>query len=67
MTAEFYKNVYQKTYLPNDFRIRILEKKKVLETSLIRWRQMLVSSIPSRNNRLVMAVKNYTEAYLKVS
>ena len=31
MTAEFYKNVYQQTYLPNDFRLRILGNKKVLE------------------------------------
>ena len=31
MTAEFYKNVCQRTYLPIDFRLRILGKKKVLE------------------------------------
>ena len=30
MTAEFYKNVYQKTYPPNDFRLRILGNKKAL-------------------------------------
>ena len=31
MTAEICKNVYQQTYLPNDFRFRILGNKKVLE------------------------------------
>ena len=61
-TAEFYKNVYQKTYLPNDFRLRILGNNKVLEKSQIRWRQMLVPSLLSRNKFLVKAVKNYTEA-----
>ena len=62
MTAEFYKNVYQKTYLPNDFRLRILGNNKVLEKSQIRWRQMLVPSLLSRNKFLIKAVKNYTEA-----
>ena len=33
MTAELYKNVYQKTYLSNDLRLRILENKKVLKKS----------------------------------
>ena len=31
MTAELYKNLYQKTYLPNDFRPKILGNKKVLK------------------------------------
>ena len=62
MTAEFYKNVYQKTYFPNDFRLRILGNNKVLEKSQIRWIQMLVPSLLSRNKFLVKAVKNYTEA-----
>ena len=53
MTAEFYKNVYQKTYLPKDFRLRITGNKKVLEKSQIGWRQMLVPSLPSRNKVLV--------------
>ena len=49
MTAEFCKNFDQKTYL-NDFRLEILGNKKVLEKLQIRWRQMLVPSVPSRNN-----------------
>ena len=67
MTAEFYKNIYQKTYLPNDFRLRILGNNKVLEKSQIEWRQMLLPSFPSRNKFLVIAVKIYTEADFKVS
>ena len=59
MTAEFCKIVYQKTYL-SDFRLGILGNKKVLEKSQIGRRQMLVPSLPSRNNFLVLAVKNYT-------
>ena len=51
MTAEFYKNVYQKTYLLNNFRLRILQKTNVL-----------VSQSPSRNKVLVIAFKNYREA-----
>ena len=58
MTAEFCKNFYQKTYL-NDFRLGILGNKKVLEKFQIGWREMLVPSLPSRNNFLVIAVKNY--------
>ena len=50
MTAEFYKNVYQRTYLPNNFRLRILRNKKVLEKSHIGWRQMLVPRLFSRIN-----------------
>ena len=57
MTPEFYKNVYQKTY-PNDFRLGILENKKVLENSKIEWKQLLLPSLPSRINSLVIAVKN---------
>ena len=30
-TDESFKNIYQQTYLPNDFRLRILGNKKVLE------------------------------------
>ena len=56
MTAEFYKNVYQKTYLPNDFRLRILGNKKDAS-----------AESPCRNKFLVIAVKNYTEADFKVS
>ena len=67
MPAEFYKNVYQRTHLPNDFTVRILGNKKVLEKSQFWWRQMLVSSLPSRNKFLVIAVKNYTKVDFKVS
>ena len=35
MTAEFYKNFYRKTYFSNDFRLRILGNKEVLEKSQI--------------------------------
>ena len=56
MTAEFCKNFYQKTNL-KDVRLGI---KKVLEKSQVWWRQMLVHSLPSGNNFLVIAVKNYT-------
>ena len=58
MAAEFCKNFYQKTYL-NNFRVGILENKKVLEKSQVGWRQMLVPSLPSRNDSLVI-VENYT-------
>ena len=58
MTAEFCKNFYQKTNL-NDFRLGILGNKKVLKKFQIGWREMLVASLPSRNNFLVIAVKNY--------
>ena len=67
MTSEFYENVYEKTYLPNDFRLRILGNKKVLEKSQTGWKQMLVPSLPSRNKFFVIAVKSYTEADFKVS
>ena len=62
MTAEFYKKVYQKS----DF-IKISGNKKVLEKSQIRWKWMLVPSLPSRNKFLVKAVKNFTEADFKSS
>ena len=70
MTAWLYnseQNVYQKIYLPNDFRLRIFGRKKILEKSQIGWGQMLVPSLPSRNKLLVIAVKNYTEVDFKVS
>ena len=54
MTAQFYKNVYQKTYLPNNFRFRILGNKSI-------------RSVPSRNKFFVIALKNYKEADFKVS
>ena len=57
MTAEFYKKVDQNTYLPNEFRRRILGNKKVLEKSQTGWRQMLVSNLPFRSNVLVITVK----------
>ena len=57
MTAEFYKNVCQKTYLQRNFRLSILGNKKVLEKSQIGWRQILVPSLPSRNKVLVIVVK----------
>ena len=60
MTAEFYKYIYQKSYL-NDFKLSILGNKKVLEKYQIAWGQMQVSSLPFRNNFLVIAVKNYTQ------
>ena len=56
MIAEFCKNFFKKTCL-NNFRIRILGNKKVLEKSQIGWRQMLLPSLPSRNTFLVIAVK----------
>ena len=56
MTAEFRKNLYQKTNL-KDLRLGI---KKVLEKSQIGWRQMILPSLPSGTNFLVIAVKNYT-------
>ena len=59
MTADFCKNFYRKTYL-NDFKLWILGNKKVLEKSQIGWRQMLVPSVSSRNNFLVIANKEYT-------
>ena len=65
MTEEFYKNVYQKTYLPNDFRFRILGNMKLLEKSQIGWRQMLVPNL--RNKYLIKVLKNYTESDFKVS
>ena len=51
--------LYKKIYL-NDFRLGILGNTKVREKSEIGWRQMLVPSLPFRNNFLVIAVKNYT-------
>ena len=51
MTAEFWKNFYQKTYL-NEFRLGILGNKKVLEKFQIGWRQMPVPSLSSRNVNL---------------
>ena len=59
MTAEFCKNIYQKTYL-NNFRLEILRNKKVLKKSEIGWRQILVPSLFPRNNFLVVEVENYT-------
>ena len=56
MTAEFRKNLYQKTNL-KDLRLGI---KKVLEKSQIGWRQMILPSLPSGTNFLLTAVKNYT-------
>ena len=63
MTAEFYKNVYQ----ANNFRLEILGNKRVLGKTQISWRQILVSSCPSRNTFSVIVVKIYTEADFKVS
>ena len=57
MTAEFYKNIYQKTYLRNNLRLRILGNKKVLEKAQIGWRQMLLPSLASRKKILLIAVK----------
>ena len=48
-----------KHYL-NNLRLGILGNKKLLEKSQIGWRQILVTSLPSRNIYLVIAVKNYT-------
>ena len=56
MTPEFWKNINQKIYL-NDFRLVILGNKKV-KKSQIGLRQMLVLSLSSRNNFLVIAAKN---------
>ena len=61
MTAEFCENLYQK----NDFRLRLLGNKKVLEKPQIGWRHMLVPSLHSRNFFLEIAVKNYTETDTK--
>ena len=59
MTPEFCKDIYQKIYL-NDFRLGVLGNKKVSEKIAIRLRQMLVPTVPSRNNFSVIVVKNYT-------
>ena len=64
MTAEIYKNFYQQTYLPNNFRLRILGNKKVLEKLS---GDMLVPGLPCRNKFSLIAVKKYTEADFKVS
>ena len=45
ITAEFWKKVYQ-TFI----RLGILGNKEVLKKSQIGWRQMLVPSLPFRNN-----------------
>ena len=66
MTGELQKNVYQKNYLLNGFKLKILENKKVLEESQIGWAQILVPSLPSRNKFLVIAVKNYTISDCKI-
>ena len=63
MTAEFYKNIYQ----ANNFRLKILGNKRVLEKTQIGWRQMQVPSQPSSNKFLVIVVKIYTEADSKFS
>ena len=42
MTAEFYKNVYQK----NNFRLRIFGNKKVFGETQIGWRQYASSQSP---------------------
>ena len=59
MTPEFCKDIYQKIYL-NDFRLGVLGNKKLSEKIAIRLRQMLVPTVPSRNNFSVIVVKNYT-------
>ena len=66
MTAEYYKNVYQKASFTNYFKLTILGNKKVLEKSQIVWRQMLVPIVTSRNKVFVIGVKNYAEADSKV-
>ena len=62
MTAEFCKNIYQKTFIIylNNFRLEILGNKKVLKKSQIGWRQILVPSLFPRNHFLLMEVENYT-------
>ena len=56
MTPEFCKYIYEKTYF-SEFKPGILQNKKVSEKSQTGWRQMLVPSLPSGNNFLVIAVK----------
>ena len=63
MTTEFYKNVYEM----NNFRLRILQNKKVFEKTQMGWRQILLASHPSRNKFLVRVAKIYREADFKVS
>ena len=63
MTTEFYKNVYEM----NNFRLRILQNKKVFEKTQMGWRQILLASYPSRNKFLVRVAKIYREADFKVS
>ena len=67
MTADFYKSIYQKKYLPNNFRLMILGNKKVLEKSQIGWTQVLVPILLSRHKDLVIAVKNCTEPVVEVT
>ena len=42
MTEEFYKKVYQNTYLTNNFRLRILGNKEKFH---IEWRQVFLLEI----------------------
>ena len=66
ITVELLKNVHQKTYFPNNLKIGSLGNKKVLEKSQIGWGQMAVPSLRSRNQSLVIGVRYYTKAELKV-
>ena len=61
--AEFFRSVYQRTYL----QAQVLRKQEILEKSQIVFRQVPVSSLPSRHIYLVISVKNYVKGDLKAS
>ena len=58
MTPEFCKNIKRPISTPSDLGSQGTTKYK--KKSQIGWRQMLVPSLPPRNNFLVIVVKNYT-------
>ena len=66
MTA-WLQNSTKNIYKANNFRLKILGNKRVLEKTQIGWRQMQVPSQPSSNKFLVIVVKIYTAADSKFS
>ena len=67
MTAEFYKNIYQKTYLPNkQIQTENLRKQERMR-KISNWIKSDSSSeSPSRKKVLVVAINNDIEADFKV-
>ena len=67
MTAEFYKNIYQKTYLPNKrIQTENLRKQERMR-KISNWIKSDSSSeSPSRKKVLVVAINNDIEADFKV-